>query len=320
MKKKGKLSKRNVLDEFVNHGLSFIDIKKMKPFKIVVDTGNGMAGHFMPSFEKKLPWKVTRLFYELDGTFPNHIPSPIEEKNRQDCINKVKELNADFGMVFDGDGDRVYLIDEKGETMSGTVMTALIAEFLLKKNPKQNILYNAVVGRVVPEVIKKNGGIPVRVKVGHTLIKEAMRKQNGLFCGEHSGHYYFRDNYYADSAIIAALIVAELLSVEGVKLSELNKKYDIYPSTLQKGEINFIVKDKEGIMKKIEKEYKNSANTIDWLDGVSLWFKDFWINIRPSNTEPLLRLNLEADNSDVFEQKVKEFVSKIKGMGGKIKE
>lgn len=318
--KKGKVIKRDILDEFVEHVLSFIDVSKIKPFKVVVDTGNGMAGHFMPRLEKKLPWKVTRLYYELDGTFPNHPASPIEEKNRVDCVNKVRQVGADFGMIFDGDGDRVYLIDEKGKVLTGSVTTAIIAEALLKKNPKEKILYNAVVGRIVPETVEKNKGVPIRVKVGHTLIKEAMRKHNALFCGEHSGHYYFRENYYADSAIIAALLVAELLSVRDIKLSKLNDEFGKYPSTLQKGEINFVVKDKEGIMKNLEKEYKLSAKSIDWLDGISLWFDDFWVNIRPSNTEPLLRLNLEADNPDVFEQRVKEFVSKIKGMGGKVKE
>ena len=167
----------------------------------------GIKGKNRPFFEKKLPWNVTRLFYELDGTFPNHTPSPIELKNMQDVINKVKETHADVGMAFDGDGDRVFLIDEKGRYVTGTLMTAMIAENLSLKHPGEKILYNAVIGRIVPEVITKNGGIPMRVRVGHTLIKEDMRKYNGLFCGEHSGHYFFRDNFYADSAIIAALLV-----------------------------------------------------------------------------------------------------------------
>jgi phosphomannomutase len=313
---KGTLSKREIMSDWITHLLKFIDLSKMKSFNVVSDTGNGMAGYFMPSLEEKLPWKVTRLFYDLDGTFPNHVPSPIEEKNRIDCINRVKELNADFGMVFDGDGDRVFMIDEKGRTLSGTIMTAIIAENLLKKNPGATILYNAIVGRVVPEIIKRDGGHPERVRVGHTLIKEAMRKFDGLFCGEHSGHYFFKANFYADSAIIAALLVAELMSDKNKKLSEFYDEYDKYPAS---GEINFEVEDKDKVMKDIEAEYKGKADSIDWLDGVSVWFKDCWFNVRPSNTEPLLRLNVEADNTALLEEKTKELVTTIEKLGGKEK-
>ena len=301
------------MTDWIMHLTGFIDVAKMKPFKVVSDTGNGMAGHFMPSLEEKLPWEVTRLYYELDGTFPNHVPSPIEEKNRAACTQKVKEKGADFGIVFDGDGDRVFMIDEKGRTLSGTLMTAIIAENLLQKNPGSTILYNAIVGRIVPEIIKKNGGKAERVRVGHTLIKEAMRKFDGLFCGEHSGHYYFKQNFYADSAIIAALLVSELMSVKNKKLSELYDEYDKYRDS---GEINFEVTDKEGVMKKIEAEYKDKADSIDWLDGVSIWFPDFWFNVRPSNTEPLLRLNIEANTSEILEEKTKELVTTIEKLGG----
>ena len=314
---KGVLSKRNFMNDYVEHVLSFVDLSKMKSFNVVVDTGNGMAGHFMPFFEKKLPWNVTRLFYNLDGTFPNHTPSPIELKNMQDVINKVKETNANVGMAFDGDGDRVFLVDEKGRYITGTLMTAMIAENLIIKNPGQTILYNAVVGRVVPEIIKNHGGIPMRVRVGHTLIKEDMRKYNGLFCGEHSGHYYFRDNFFADSAIIAALLVLELMSVKNKKLSEIVDEYNKY-SALE-SEINFVVDDKEKIMKAIEEEYKEVAKSIDWLDGISIWFDDYWFNVRPSNTEPLLRLNIEADTGIILEKKVKELVNMIENLGGKEK-
>ncbi len=313
---KGVLTKRDIMTGWVTHLLKFIDVTKMKSFNVVSDTGNGMAGYFMPGLEEKLPWKVTRLFYDLDGTFPNHVPSPIEEKNRLDCINKVKETGADFGMVFDGDGDRVFMIDEKGRTLSGTIMTAIIAENLLQKDPGATILYNAIVGRVVPEIIKKYGGKPERVRVGHTLIKEAMRKFDGLFCGEHSGHYFFKANFYADSAIIAALLVAELMSVKNKKLSEFYDEYDKYPAS---GEINFEVKDKEKVIKEIEAEFKEKADSVDWLDGVSIWFKDYWLNVRPSNTESLLRLNVEADNTALLEEKTKELVATIERLGGKEK-
>lgn len=314
--KKGVLTERDIMEGWINHLLKFVDLSKMKPFKTVSDTGNGMAGHFMPNLETKLPWTVEHLFYDLDGTFPNHIPSPIEEKNRMDCINKVKEIGADFGMVFDGDGDRVFMIDEKGRTLSGTIMTAMIAENILQKKPGSIILYNAIVGRVVPEIVARYGGKSERVRVGHTLIKEAMRRTDAEFCGEHSGHYFFKENFYADSAIIAALLVAELMSVKNKKLSELYDEYDKYAASQ---EINFEVADKMGVMKKVEAEFKPLAKSVDWLDGVTIWFEDFWFNVRPSNTEPLLRLNVEANNSQLLEGKIKELVAKIESLGGKEK-
>lgn len=314
--KKGVLQKREITSGWINHLLKFIDVTKMKPFTVVSDTGNGMAGYYLPKLEEKLPWKVTHLFYQLDGTFPNHMPSPIEEKNRLDCTNKVKELNADFGMVFDGDGDRVFMIDEKGRTLSGTIMTAIIAENILKNKPGATILYNAIVGRIVPEVVGKNRGKSMRVRVGYTLIKTAMRENDAEFCGEHSGHYFFKENFFADSAIIAVLLVAELMSVKNKKLSELYDEYDKY---FDSGEINFIVQDKEQIMKSLENEFKPTAKSIDWLDGVTIWFDNYWLNVRPSNTEPLLRLNIEANTSIILEEKVKELVDKIEKLGGREK-
>jgi phosphomannomutase len=316
-KKAGQLTQRNILAGWVDHALGFVDSKKMKPYKVVIDAGNAMAGHFMPAFEVKLPWQVTRLYYELDGNFPNHIPSPIEEKNMQDTVNKVIETNSDFGMAFDGDGDRVFMVDEKGRILSGTVMTAIITENLLQKHPKDTILYNAIVGRIVPQIIEKYHGKAIRVRVGHTLIKEDMRKNNGLFCGEHSGHYYFRKNFYADSAIISALLVVELMGEKNLKLSELIDQYDIYPDS---GEINFVVEDKMTVMKSIESHYKESANSTDWLDGITVWFNTWWANVRPSNTEPLLRLNIEADNQSLLNQKTAEFVKTIESFGAKRKE
>jgi len=314
--KKGILEKREILQGWIEHILKFIDLSKMKPYTVVSDTGNGMAGYYLPTLEERLPWKVTRLYYELDGTFPNHVPSPIEEKNRLACTNKLKEINADFGLVFDGDGDRVFMIDEKGRTLSGTIMTAIIAENILKNHPGATILYNAIVGRVVPEIVQKNGGKSIRVRVGYTLIKTAMRENNADFCGEHSGHYFFKENFYTDSAIIAALLVTELMSIKNKKLSEL---YDEYNKYRDSGEINFIVEDKQAIMKKLEESYKLNAKSVDWLDGISVWFDNWWFNVRPSNTEPLLRLNIEADDNKLLEEKTKELVSIIESLGGKEK-
>lgn len=303
------LTKRDIMRDWVNHLLTFVDVSKLRDFNLVIDTGNGMAGHFLPELEKKLPWKVTRLYYELDGTFPNHPASPIEPENMQDCVDKVLQTKADAGMAFDGDGDRVFLVDEKGRIVSGTIMTAIIAENLLEKNQGETVLYNAIVGRIVPEIVEKNGGKTERVRVGHTLIKEKMRELNAIFCGEHSGHYYFRDNYFADSAIIAALLVLEQMSIQGKKLSELLDNYDKYCVS---GELNFEVEDKQLAMNKIEEKYKSEAESTDWLDGISVWFADWWFNVRPSNTEPLLRLNIEADDKNLLELKQKELVNFLK--------
>ncbi|MCX6816368.1 MAG: phosphomannomutase/phosphoglucomutase [Candidatus Beckwithbacteria bacterium] len=314
--KPGTLTQRNILSGWVDHVLKFVGLGKMKPFKVVVDAGNGMAGYFMPAFSKKLPWQVTEIYYDLDGSFPHHIPSPSEEKNMQTTITKVKEVGADVGMAFDGDGDRVVLVDETGRILSGTIMSAIIAENLLQKSPKDTVLYNAIVGRVVPEIIKKYQGKAIRVRVGHTLIKEAMRQYNGLFCGEHSGHYYFRDNFFADSAIIAALLVLELISQKNIPLSQLVKQYDQYPAS---GEINFMVTDKQAVLKQLELHYQPLAKSIDWLDGVTFWFDSWWANIRASNTESLLRLNLEADNQTILSQKTAELVKFIESNGGKRK-
>lgn len=312
----GKLTKRDIMPGWVDHVFKLSPPEKQKPFKIVVDAGNGMAGHFMPKFQEKLTWQVTELYYKLDGSFPNHDPSPIEEKNMVDLVAKVKELGADVGMAFDGDGDRVFLVDETGRTLSGTIITAIIAENLLQKSPGQMILYNAIVGRVVPEVVEANGGKSKRVRVGHTLIKEAMRKYDALFCGEHSGHYFFKDNFFADSAIISGLLVLEMMSLQNIKLSELAARYDKY---FDLGEINFEVEEKQQTMEKIEAIYQSQANSTDWLDGVTVWFDTWWFNVRPSNTEPLLRLNAEADSQDILDFEIPKLISALESMGAKRK-
>jgi len=313
-KKKGKIIKKNLVDEFVKHCLSFVDLEKIKPFKVVVDAGNGMAGYIMPKFEPFLPIKVIPLYFKLDGRFPHHIPNPLIPENIVDLKKRVLKEKADLGMAFDGDADRVYFIDEKGRFINGTITTAMIAENLLKKNPGQTILYNAVTGRIVPETVKKFGGQAIRVRVGHSLIKEAMRKYNALFAGEHSGHYYYRKNYYADSGFITMLIVLELISQRNQPLSQIVREFDKYPSI---SEINFEVQDKTKLMKDINQVYQKKAQKIDWLDGITLWFSNSWVNIRPSNTQPLLRLNIEADNKKVLKEKKKEFVALITRLGGK---
>lgn len=313
----GQVTHRDVLTEWTSHILSFINTSKMKPFHIIVDAGNGMAGYFMPAIETKLPWQITRLYYELDGTFPHHPANPAEPQNLADLIKVVKNTGANLGIAFDGDGDRMALVDETGRILSGTITTAIIAANLLQKSPHQTILYNAIVGRVVPETIEKYEGKSIRVRVGHTLIKEAMRKYNALFCGEHSGHYFFRDNYFADSAILAALLVVEHMSIDNQKLSQIVAAYDKYVTS---PEINFEVQDKLSIMKQLEHHYQGKAESIDWLDGLSAWFKDYWFNVRPSNTEPVLRLNVEADNQLLLDEHTPELIKLIESLGSKRKE
>lgn len=315
--KKGKTAQKDHLEEYIQHALSFIDLDVIKPFKIVIDAGNGMAGKIIPAVAQYLPLKIIPLYFELDGTFPNHIPNPLEPENVVDLQRKIIEKKANLGLAFDGDGDRMFLFDENGEMITGTITTVLIAESLLLKNPGQKILYNSVCGRVVPETIKKYGGKPIRVPVGHSIIKQKMREHHALFAGEHSGHYFFRENYYADSGLIAMLIALELISKKDKPLSQIARQYDKYP---QSGEINFEVKDKEGMMKKIEKIYKESAKSTDWLDGITVWFTNWWFNIRPSGTEPLLRLNVEADNEKLLRERTDELVGKIESLGGKREE
>jgi phosphomannomutase len=288
-KEKGNLEEKDVMDDYVKKILSFIDINKIKPLKIVVDAGNGMAGKTFPEVAKHLPCEIIEMFFELDGTFPNHLANPILPENVELLQKKVLEEKADFGMIFDGDADRVYLVDEKGVIISGTEMTAMISEKILLKNKGDNIIYNASCGWVVPETVEKYGGKPVMERGGHSYIKATMRKVNAAFGGEHSGHYFFRDFYYADSGIIAGMIALEMICQEEKELSEIILPFRKYPAS---GEINSVVEDKQGKMDEIKELYKNEKITT--IDGVRVDTKDFWFVVRPSNTEPLLRLNVEA--------------------------
>lgn len=303
VEKRGAVSSKDILRDWIHHTLSFIDKTKIKPLKIVVDTGNGMGGLVMPLIEESLPCQCTNLFFDLDGSFPNHFPNPLIFENQKFAIDKIVEIGADFGVVFDADGDRAFFIDEKGNSLSGTIITAMVAKNLLKKHPGEVVLYNAVCGRVAPETIQACGGKSLRVRVGHSIIKEKMRENNAIFAGEHSGHFFFRDNYFADSGLITFLQILELISEDGRPLSVIAHDFEKYS---QSGEINFKVTDKMAMMKLIEERFKDKADSIDWLDGVSIWFKDYWINVRPSNTESLLRLNVEADNAPLLEEKTSD--------------
>ncbi len=304
---KGTVTKQDITEDWISHVLTFVDVNDLKPLKIAVDAGNGMMGKVFPELEPYVPFEVTEMYFELDGTFPNHPASPIESKNLQDLIRVVKDQKCDAGLAFDGDGDRAVLVDEKGEPISGTVMTAILAEYFLGKKPGSTILYNAIVGRVAREAIEKHGGKAVRTRVGHSIIKDDMRTHNALFAGEHSHHYYFKDNFMADSGLISAIVALALLCKSNTKLSKLADRFRKYYSI---EETNFEVTDKEATMKKLADSFGGAE--VDWLDGVTLTFKDGWFNVRPSNTEPLLRLNAEADTKEKLDSYVKKVTQIIK--------
>lgn len=314
--KAGTVIQKDILDDWIKYALGFANLEQIKKFKIVVDTGNGTAGILLKKVEEKLSGEFINLFPEIDGNFPNHFPNPLIEKNVQQLKEAIIANKADFGITFDADGDRVFFVDEKQRFVGGTILTAMVSKSLLQKHPGEIIQYNAVCGRVVPETIQKYGGKPFRVRVGYSLIKDAMIKNNAIFTGEHSGHFFFRDNYFSDSGLIMALIVLELISQDGRALSQIVDDFAIYAHS---GEINFVVKDKSAMMKLVETKYQKTANAIDWLDGVSIWFKEWWLNLRPSNTEPLLRLNVEADNAEMLKTKVAEIKEVLFSAGAVLK-
>src|SRR5579863_2924038 len=303
----GSVSERDLLDDFARHCLSFVNPSKIKPLKIAVDAGNGMAGETVPHVFKSLPCDLVPLYFELDGSFPNHPASPIEPENMIDLQAAVRKHGCDVGVAFDGDADRMFIVDEKGDLVDGSTVTALVALNTLKKHPGAKILYNLICSSSVPELIKKAGGIPVRSKVGHSIIKAVMREQDIVFGGEHSGHFYFRDNWYADSGMIAFLQCLELFSEAGMTVSETIAPLD---TRFRSGEINSQVKDAAAKMREIEAHYKDAE--IDHLDGVTVSYPDWWMNVRPSNTEPLLRLNVEGDTKELMERHRDEALALIR--------
>lgn len=307
--RKGQVVQRDVTDDYVRHVLSFIDIAKIRPLKIAVDAGNGMAGMIVPKVFEHLPCELVPLYFELDGTFPNHPASPIEPENTEHLRALVPEQRCAMGVAFDGDADRMFLVDEQGNLLGGDIVTALVAQNLLRKHPGATILYNLINSRSVPELIEREGGRAVRTRVGHSFIKAQMREENAIFGGEHSGHFYFRDNWYADSGLIALLVVLELISESGKSVSELVRAVD---HRFRSGEINSEVADQQGRMRAIEEHYAAQGGQVDLLDGVTVSFPTWWFNVRPSNTEPLLRLNLEADSRDEMARRRDEVLQFIR--------
>jgi len=305
--KLGKVKKRNVQDAYVQHLLSFVNKERIKPFKVVIDAGNGMAGKIIPKLFSHLPCKVIPMFFELDGSFPHHLASPIEPENIAPLRQRVLEEKADLGAAFDGDADRMFLVDEGANPLGGDMVTALVAKNLLRKEKGATILYNLICSKAVPQVIESERGKAVRTRVGHALIKPLMKKHNAVFGGEHSGHFYFRNNWFADSGLIALLVCLELISEENQPLSALVKSIDPY---FRSGEINSRVENIGEKLNHIEKHF--SGSKIDRLDGLTIDFGDWWFNLRPSNTEPLLRLNIEATSKQILKQKKAELLRLIR--------
>jgi phosphomannomutase len=303
----GKEEQHGAMEDWVKHALSFVEVDSLKPFHIAVDAGNGMGGAVVPHLEDKWPIKVEPLFFELDGTFPNHVANPLIAENNRFLVAKVKEDGLDFGVAFDGDGDRAFLIDETGEIVSGSVTTAMLAEYFLKKHPGATILYNANCSRVVRETIEAQGGKGIRTKVGHSFIKADMRHYDAVFAGEHSGHYYFKDNWYADSGLIAVICAIAVLSDSGKTLSELTKQYQTYAAS---GEINYTVEDKAAKIAELQEAYADGEQ--DELDGLTVNYPDWWFIVRGSNTEPLLRLNVEAKTPELLQEQLVKLEALLK--------
>jgi len=304
----GHVETRDLLGAYVEHVLSFVDVEQMRPLIVVADTANGMGGLVVPAVMARLPITLHHLFPELDGTFPNHPADPIDPENQRDLKAAVLEHGADVGLAFDGDADRVFLIDERAQDVSGSILTALVAGSMLDKEPGAKVVHNLICSWTVPEVIREHGGMPVRTRVGHSFIKQVMAETGAVFGGEHSGHYYFRDNYRADSGLIAAVIALGELSKANVPLSELLRPLRRYSDS---GEINSSVDDQRARMDEIAAAL--SSGRQDRLDGLTVEFDDWWCNVRPSNTEPLLRLNVEARTPELLEEKTAEVLALIRG-------
>jgi len=290
MRSIGRETERNMLGDYIGHLLSLVDVSHIRPLKIVVDAGNGMAGYTAPALFENLNVELIELYFELDGTFPNHEANPIDSANLKDLQKAVIKHKADIGLAFDGDADRCFLVDERGTIVDPSSLTALIAARELAKHPRSSIIYNLISSRAVAEVIEENSGKPIRSRVGHSYIKKLMAESGAIFGGEHSGHFYFKNFWCADSGALAALHAIAALGEQKSTLSKLLKPFIRYVSS---GEINSKIGKPEKALRAIEEKYSKSGE-VDHLDGLTVNGDTWWFNVRPSNTEPLLRLNVEA--------------------------
>jgi phosphomannomutase len=304
---RGRVRSQDMRDEYVEHVLSFADVTAFDELTVVADAANGMAGLVVPPLFDRLPCKLVPLYMELDGTFPNHPADPIQPENQVDLKRAVTEHGANLGLAFDGDADRVFFVDERAEGVSGSLITALVAKGMLERHPGATILYNLICSRVVPEVISEHGGKGIRTRVGHSFIKRVMAQTGAVFGGEHSGHYYFREHYNADSGLVATMVVLDQMSKAGRPLSELLEPYRRYAAS---GEINTEVADKQSVIEELSATY--SSGRQDRLDGLTVEFENWWFNVRPSNTEPLLRLNVEACDEETLREKTAEVLGLIR--------
>lgn len=303
----GSYSTQNMLDQFADHVVSFINVEDIAPMRVVADTANGMGGLIVPVVFDRLPMIELEIMYpELDGTFPNHPADPIQPANQRDLQARVLSGGFDLGLAFDGDADRVFVVDEKGRGLSGSTTTAILAAGVLRAHPGATVLYNLICSRSVPEVIIEHGGVPVRTKVGHSNIKQVMADTGAVFGGEHSAHYYFLDNYRADSGIIATMFMLQELSRAKMPLSQFRQPFERYEAS---GEINTSVESAEAVMQAVAKVYQQFPQ--DWIDGLTVDCGNWWFNLRASNTEPLLRLNLEAATRDECDNHVAEVLSLV---------
>jgi phosphomannomutase len=285
-----------------------IDLSVIRPYTVAVDAGNGMAGKIVPPVFDRLPCTLIPLYFELDGTFPNHEANPIEPENIKDLQAAVLTKNADIGIAFDGDADRMFIIDDRGQFVGGDMVTAMVSKAMLEKHPGAPIVYNLICSRTVPETIEAAGGVPVRSRVGHSFIKALMREHDAIFGGEHSGHFYFRDNWYADSGLIAFLTMLELLSREGTSLSEYLGPLD---TRYRSGEVNTEVADIPATIARVRQAFSDGA--IDELDGMTVEYPTWWFNLRASNTQPLLRLNVEADDPEELRLRLNDVLDIVRG-------
>jgi len=308
---RGSIHQRDLLDAYVDHVLRFVDVDAMRRLTVVADTANGMGGLVVPAVFARLPITAYYLFADLDGTFPNHPADPLNPENQRDLKAAVLEHGADVGLAFDGDADRVFLVDEHAEDVSGSLLTALVAASMLRKEPGAKIVHNLICSWIVPETIRANGGEPIRTRVGHSFIKQVMADTGAVFGGEHSGHYYFRENYRADSGLIAAVVALGDLSASGGSLSTLLAPYRKYWDS---GEINSVVTDQQGKIEELAGLLADGKQ--DRLDGLTVEFQDWWCNVRPSNTEPLLRLNIEARSKELLDERTAALLAVIREEGG----
>ncbi|MBD0746601.1 phosphomannomutase/phosphoglucomutase [Streptomyces sp. CBMA152] len=307
----GTLSERDTLTDYAAHLKSLVDLSAIRPLKVVVDAGNGMGGHTVPTVFEGLPLSVVPMYFELDGTFPNHEANPLDPANIVDLQERVQAEGADLGIAFDGDADRCFFVDERGEGVSPSAVTALVAARELAKHPGGTVIHNLITSWSVPEVVRENGGTPVRTRVGHSFIKQEMANTGAIFGGEHSAHYYFKDFWNADTGMLAALHVLAALGTQKAPLSRLVAAYDRYTGS---GEINSTVTDQRARTQAVREAFATRQGvSMDDMDGLTVTTADWWFNLRPSNTEPLLRLNVEARDEPTMAKLRDEVLALVRG-------